>query len=83
MSKGNPKVGGSGFITFSSLIASGNNNSDINRNDNASSTNSMSTSQTVGIISPIYTGNDNNLSVACRKILKKDSVTKIKAIILV
>ena len=73
MSKGNPKVGGSGFITFSSITTTGN---DINNSVKSSA----SVSHVVGTISPIYTGNDNDLSVACKKILKKDSITKLKAI---
>lgn len=31
-------------------------------------------------LSPIYTGNDNELSVLCKKLLKKDQVTKAKSI---
>ena len=31
-------------------------------------------------ISPVYTGNDPNLSVLCKKLLKKDGITRIKAI---
>ncbi len=79
MSKGNPKVGGSGFITFSSITTTGSNNNNNNNNNN-SATNSASVNHTVGTISPVYTGNNNDLSVACKKILKKDSITKLKAI---
>lgn len=76
MVKGNKNSGGSsggstggGFISFSS-VTSENSGSTYNKTTGDSSSN-------LSLISPVYTGGDNNLSVASKKILKKDTTTKV------
>lgn len=70
--KSQPKTPGSGFISFSQVSASS-----FSPSTAASPPPFSSLSTT---ISPVYTGNDSDLSVVCKKLLKKDSTTKLKAL---
>lgn len=70
MSKSKPKTTGGSFISFSQVTSSSSYNS---------SPSSTSSTPSSSILSPVYTGDDAELAVSSKKLLKKDSVTKLKA----
>jgi hypothetical protein len=80
---GSAKIAGSGFISFSDVVA------DEDQVVSNSTTVDFSTGNTnskslpmpaLARASPVYTGKCVELSVACKKLLKKDSTTKLKAL---
>ena len=64
---------GGGFISFSDVVAASN---------QATADSSFSSKKSAhGVLAPVYVGSDQDLSVVAKKLLKKDVVTKQKALI--
>jgi hypothetical protein len=65
------RLGGTGFISFSDVVSTP---------PSPSSSSPSRYSQDSNKITPVYTGDNSDLSVACKKLLKKDATTKLRAL---
>jgi hypothetical protein len=78
--KGKPKKGGGGFISFSDVTAPDSAETSSGAVHQASSSSSSAASSSGGpLSSPLYTGSDGELAQACKRVVKKDATTKLKA----
>jgi hypothetical protein len=71
--------GGGGFISFSDVTNASDSAETSSAANQHSSSSSSSFSSTGPLSSPLYTGSDGELAQACKRVVKKDSTTKLKA----